>query len=167
MKIYTASDHTGIELKKYVQTRLVEEGHEVLDCGAKEFNPSDDYPDLIKEAARNVSGNEGSIGIILGGSGQGEEMVANKFKNVRCALFYGPAIPVAPVDIAGRTSSDPFEIIRLTRQHNHANMLSLATRFLTKEDALNAVEIFIKTPYSFEERHIRRIEKIREIENEQ
>ena len=65
MKIYTASDHTGIELKKYVQTRLVEEGHEVLDCGAKEFNPSDDYPDLIKEAARNVSGNEGSIGIIL------------------------------------------------------------------------------------------------------
>src|SRR5258708_9415077 len=123
MKVYLATDHTGLELKNKVKNFLEKEGYEVEDCGAYEYNQGDDYPDWISKAAQKVSENPDQRGIIFGGSGQGEAMVANKFKNVRCALFYTPALPTQVVNIEGEISTDPFEILKLTRVHNQANML--------------------------------------------
>src|SRR3989344_6851244 len=114
MQIYLASDHAGFELKEKVKTFLNEKGFNVTDCGAAEFNKDDDYPDFISKAGEAVSRDpENSKAIIFGGSGQAEAMVANKFKNVRCALFYTPAVPTQAADVSGRMSSDPFEMILL------------------------------------------------------
>src|ERR1035437_9462398 len=114
MKVYLATDHAGLELKEKVKTFLQNEGFDVEDCGALTFDKDDDYPDFISKAAKAVSQNpDTDRGIIFGSSGQGEAMVANKFKNVRCALFYTPVVPAHNVDISGRTSVDPFEMIRL------------------------------------------------------
>jgi len=165
MKVYLATDHAGFELKEKIKAFLIQKQFEVEDCGALSFNKDDDYPDLIVKAAEGVSKDpENSRGIIFGSSGQGEAMVANKFKNVRCALFYAPVIPAHNVDVSGRTSEDPFEMIRLTREHNDANMLSLGAKILTEEDALKAVELWLKAPFTNEARHVRRIEKIKKIE---
>lgn len=164
MKVYLATDHTGLELKNTLKAFLEEQGHEVEDCGAYAYDKDDDYPDFIGKAAQGVSEQPGALGIVMGGSGQGEQMTANKYKGVRCALFYAPAVPAKSVDISGKISSDPFEIIKLTRQHNHANMLSLGVRFLSEEDAKQAVKIFLETPVSNEERHKRRIEKLKKLE---
>lgn len=164
MKIYVATDHTGLTLKDALKSFLQKKGYDVEDCGAYEYDKYDDYPDFIGKAAKGVSSNPDALGIVMGGSGQGEQMAANKYKGVRCALFYTPATPAEAVDISGKRSTDPFEIIKLTRQHNHANMLSLAARFLSIEEAKKAVILFLETPVSEEERHVRRIEKIRKIE---
>lgn len=164
MKVYLATDHTGLDLKNKIKEVLVKSGYVVEDCGAYIFDKDDDYPDFIGKAAEGVSANTDAVGIVMGGSGQGEQMVANKYKGVRCALFYTTATPVQAVDISGKQSADPFEIIKLTRQHNLANMLSLGVRFLTEADALQAVKVFLETPMSSEERHLRRVEKVRKIE---
>ena len=164
MKIYLATDHTGLELKNNIKTFLTEKGYEVEDCGAYTFDKDDDYPDFIGKAAKGVSTHQDSLGIIMGGSGQGEQMAANKYKGARCALFYTKAIPIKTIDINGNGSTDPFEIIKLARQHNHANMLSLGVRFLSEVGAIKAVQVFLETPVSKEERHRRRIEKIKAIE---
>ncbi|HSX08768.1 MAG TPA: RpiB/LacA/LacB family sugar-phosphate isomerase [Candidatus Saccharimonadales bacterium] len=164
MKIYLATDHAGVDLKNKVKKVLEDAGHDVEDCGAYEYDQNDDYPDLIGKAAKKVSENPHEKGIIFGGSGQGEAIVANKFDNVRCALFYAPAVPTQPVNIEGRTSSDPFEILRLSREHNGANMLSIGFRFIQEEDVYKAIKIWLSEPDPIEERHIRRIEKIRKIE---
>lgn len=92
-------------------------------------------------------------------------MTANKYKGIRCALFYGPIKPTQAVDTTGKESSDEFEIIKLSREHNNANMLSLGIRFLKKEDAFQAVKVFLETKFPGEERHTRRIDKITDIEN--
>jgi len=99
-------------------------------------------------------------GIIMGVSGQGEAMAANRIKGVRCGLFYGPAVPRKVVDAAGTVSHDPLEIVRLTRRHNDANMLSLAARFLTIEDIKQVAKLWLETEFSDEERHQRRITKL-------
>jgi ribose 5-phosphate isomerase B len=164
MRIYLGTDHAGFEFKNKIKEFLVSEGHEVIDCGPENFDPHDDYPDYIGKAAKEVSNNPGSFGIVIGGSGQGEQMTANKFKGVRCSLFYATSVPPKAVDIKGKTSSDPFEIIKVTREHNNANMLSVGIRFLSEEDAKTAIKIFIETPFPGEERHVRRINKIAEIE---
>lgn len=165
MKIYLATDHAGFELKEKVKVHLLENGYEVEDCGAHEFDKEDDYPDLIKLAAEAVSKDpENSKGIIFGGSGQGEAIVANKFKNVRCIVFYGPKLPVGAADATGRQSSDPFELIKLAREHNNANMLSFGARFVTDEEAFKASELFLSSAFPGDARHARRIEKIKEIE---
>lgn len=166
MKVYLASDHTGLELKTAVKEFLEKKGYEAVDCGALEYDKDDDYPDFIKKAAQAVSNNPGSFGIVFGGSGQGEAIVANKYNGVRCIVFYGPVKPAQTVDIRGKESDDPFEILKLARQHNDANILSLGVRFLTNEDMLQAIKIFLGTPFSNDERHARRIEKIKQIENE-
>lgn len=167
MKVYLATDHTGFKLKNSIKSFLIEKGHRVEDCGAHTIDTTDDYPDLIAKAARAVSADpEHSRGIIFGGSGQGEAMVANKFKGIRCALFYTPALPTQAVNVEGRESSDPFEIVKLTREHNGANMLSLAVRFLTEENALHAVQVWLEAAEPSNERHLRRIEKIKQIEKE-
>ena len=165
MKVYLATDHTGLELKEKIKSHLTQKGYEVEDCGAYEYDKDDDYPDFISKAAAGVSKDpENSRGIIFGGSGQGEAMVANKFKGVRCAVFYTPAVPVHAADITGRMSTDPFEMLRLTREHNGANILSIGFRFLKEEDTFKAVEAWLNTPDPKDERHIRRVDKIKELE---
>lgn len=166
MKVYLATDHTGLALKEKLKNFLTEKGYDVEDCGAHEYDKDDDYPDFISKAAAGVSQDpESSRGIIFGGSGQGEAMVANKFKGVRCAVFYTPAVPTSAADITGRMSSDPFEMLRLTREHNNANMLSLGFRFLKEEDVFKAVEMWLSAPDATAERHVRRIEKISRLED--
>lgn len=168
MNVYIATDHTGYALKEKIKKFLTEEGYAVEDCGAYTYDKDDDYPDFVGKAANQVSKDpENSRGIVIGGSGEAEMMVANKYKGVRCGLFYTPAIPVTAADVTGRMSSDPFEIIRLTREHNNANMLSLSARFLTEEDALKAIKLWLEIPFPGDERHVRRIEKIKNIEAKQ
>jgi ribose 5-phosphate isomerase B len=148
MKIYFASDHAGFEMKNTLMEFVKELGFEVEDCGAYELNPEDDYPEFIKKAAQAVSENpEDSKAIILGGSGQGEAMAANRFPNVRAAVFYG----------------GPKEVIMLSRGHNDANILSLGARFLSLDEAKEAVRLWLETPFSGEERHRRRIKEINEL----
>lgn len=145
MKIYFAADHAGFEMKDALIPFVKSLGFQVEDCGAYIFNKEDDYPDFIKKAAENVSKDpDSSKAIILGGSGQGEDMVADKFANIRSAEYYGGNL----------------EIVKLSREHNDANVLSLGARFLTFEEAKEAVKLWLETEFSKEERHMRRIKKI-------
>lgn len=134
------------------------------DCGAFGFDKSDDYPDFISKAAEAVSKTPSDVAIIFGNSGQGEAMVANKYKNVRAALFYGPVLPVKAVDASGRESTDPYEMVRLTREHNHANVLSLGASFLREQQAFDVIKKWLETKFSEEGRHVRRVNKIKQIE---
>ncbi len=164
MKVYLGTDHAGFALKEKVKTFLLDKGYEVEDSGALFYDPEDDYPDFISLVGRAISQNPQDRGIIFGGSGQAEAMLANKYKNVRCALFYAPRIPPQAADVNGRKSDDPFEMIRLIREHNDANILSLGARLLTEKEAFTAVERFLTTEFSGDERHVRRIEKMKTIE---
>jgi len=160
MKIALATDHAGLNQAKDLKQYLELLGHEVIDFGPKTLDPADDYPDFIAPAAKSVASGECQRGLILGGSGQGEAMAANRFKGVRCAVFYGPAVALRPVDAEGDISRDPYEIIKLERLHNDANMLSLAARFVSLRDMKHAVQLWLDTPFSNEERHARRIAKL-------
>jgi ribose 5-phosphate isomerase B len=160
MKIALATDHAGFEQLKQLQEYLEELGHDCHDFGPKSLRPDDDYPDFIRPAAKAVAAGECEMGIILGGSGQGEAMAANRFKGVRCAVFYGPAVTHKVVDAEGHTSNNPYEILKLSREHNNANMLSLAARFVALEDMKEAIRLWIETPFSGDERHLRRNEKL-------
>lgn len=164
MKIFIASDHAGFELKGRLIEFLQRLDYVVVDKGAYVYNKSDDYPDFISLVARKISSDpENTRGIILGGSGQGEAMVANRFSGVRAAVFYGTAVAQQSVDISGRESKDPFEIIKLSREHNDANILSIAARYVNEEDAKTAIKLWLETPFSDDERHKRRIQKIDQI----
>jgi ribose 5-phosphate isomerase B len=160
MKIALASDHAGFEQLKDLAAYLESLGHEIKSYGPKSLNLDDDYPDFIVPAAKAVAGGECERGIVLGSSGQGEAMAANKIKGVRCAVFYSPAITRRVIDAAGRTSHDPYEIVRLIREHNDSNMLSLAARFVAVSDMKHVIKLWLETPFSNEERHQRRIGKI-------
>ncbi len=164
MKIYIGTDHAGYELKKKLIVYFTELGHEVEDKGPFEYDADDDYPDFIRPIAEAVAkdskGNIQSLGVIMGGSGQGEAMCANRVSGARAALFYGEALPISSVDIRGGTSRDPYEIVKLARQHNNANILSVGTRFLSEDQIKFAIELFIATPFSNEERHLRRVQKL-------
>lgn len=150
--IHIGSDHAGFELKNQIILFLEQKHYEVIDHGAHELDPEDDYPDFILPVALAVAEDSNSKGIILGGSGQGEAIVANRVQGIRAAVFYGePAY------------SDE-SIVTLSRQHNDANILSLGARFLTEEEALEAIESWLETAFSGEERHMRRISKIDEID---
>ncbi|SRR5258708_38584188 len=164
MKIYLASDHAGFALKELVKVTLQTDGYQAVDMGAYILEKLDDYPDFIGKAAIAVSQDVNSKGIIFGGSGQGEAIVANKFSDVRAVVFYGPVKPISSIDISNKESLNPFSIIQLARIHNNANILSLGARFLTNDDALHAVSLFLKTPFSENSRHQRRIGKIKIIE---
>ena len=134
--------------------RFLEQKHyEVVDHGAFEFDPEDDYPDFILPVAIAVAEDPMSRGIILGGSGQGEAMVANRVQGIRATVFYGEPV-----------NSDQ-SIIELSRQHNDANVLSLGARFITDDEALEAVEQWLETDFSQEGRHARRIQKIDQIDS--
>lgn len=160
MKIYLGTDHTGFELKEKIKEYLVGLGHSVEDKGVFKYEADDDYPDFIRPVAEAVASEGESFGIIFGGSGQGEAMCANRVSGARAALFYGQALPTQAIDIRGARSTDPFEIVKLTRMHNDANILSLGVRFISLEEAKFAVQLFISTKFEGEERHIRRIKKL-------
>jgi ribose 5-phosphate isomerase B len=164
MKVYLASDHTGFSIKEKVKILLKEKGFQVEDCGAFTYNPEDDYPLFMHEAAVKVSQDDGSRGIIFGGSGQGEAMVANKVKGIRCALFYTPATPVQAINIEGTKSDNPLEILTLTRQHNGANMLSLGVRFLSEDTIFKAIPLWLDAQDPVKESHLRRIHQMSEFE---
>ncbi len=147
MKIYLASDHAGFDLKEKLKTFLVGSGHEVVDGGAYQHDESDDYPDFVVPVAQSVSRDASSRAIILGGSGQGEAIAANRVAGVRAAVYYGGSL----------------DIVKLSREHNDANVLSLAARFMNEEEAKEAVKLFLETPFSEDARHQRRIKKIDEL----
>lgn len=146
MTVYFATDHAGYELKNellaYVRDTI---GCDVIDCGATEYNPEDDYPDFIRIAAKAVSESpHDRKAVILGGSGQGEAMCANRFPQVRAAVYYG---------------GEP-DIIRLSREHNDANILSLGARFISSGHAKEVVHAWLLGTFSSDARHQRRIDKI-------
>ncbi len=154
MKIYIGTDHAGLAQKLRIIEFLEESGYEVVDCGAHEYDENDDYPDFVIPVAKEVSKNPQNIrGIILGGSGQGEAMVANRFPHVRAAVFYGPS-----TSLTSNVTN-----LELTRQHNDANVLSIGSRFVSNEEALEAVRAWLDTPFSNGDRHKRRIQKIENI----
>lgn len=159
MKIYLASDHAGFELKVALKIMLVEEGHDVEDFGAHQYEPEDDYPDTVTKVATAVASDPESRGIVLGGSGQAEAMVCNRIKGIRAAVFYGPVSAKTSVDIIGRLSNDEYEVVKLSREHNNSNILSLGARFMTEKEAKSAVTEWLSTPFSNEERHVRRLSK--------
>ena len=143
MKIYIASDHAGFELKGFLNNYLSNLGYHVEDCGAHEMNPSDDYPDFIIPAAMNVANDLESRGIIMGGSGQGEAIAANRIKGVRAVVYY----------------DGPLEIVKLSRSHNNANILSFGARFISNEKAAEAVKLWLNEPFEGD-RHQSRINKL-------
>lgn len=155
-KILVGSDHAGFGLKEKLVPYLQELGYKVEDKGPFEYNEEDDYPDFIIPVAREVSRHPNELrGIILGASGQGEAMTANKFGSVRAAVYYGEAQCV----VAEENES----IIKLSREHNNANILSLGARFITEEEMKSAVKEWLETLFVDDDRHKRRIEKMNHI----
>ncbi len=146
MKVFIASDHAGFELKKILLDYLREQGHEVVDRGPVMLEPQDDYPDYIEPLAEEVVAHAGSFGIAIGGSGEGEAIAANRVTGARAAEYYGGNL----------------DIVRVAREHNDANILSLGARFINEEHAKEAVALFLSTPFSGAERHARRIKKLDE-----
>ena len=143
MRIHLATDHAGLDLKNKIKLYLIDKGHNVIDHGAYEYDALDDYPDFIIPCAKAVADDINSKGIILGGSGQGEAMAANRIKGIRAAVFY----------------NGPDEIVQLSRQHNDANILSIGARFMTKKQIYRIIEIWFETEYQAG-RHQKRIEKL-------
>lgn len=148
MKLFLASDHAGFQLKEEIRGYLVELGYDVHDMGPHRLDPKDDYPDFVIPVAQKVAADpDKNKGIVFGGSGQGEAMVANRFPRVRAAVWYG------------RNE----RIITLSREHNDANVLALGARFLHIDDAQRAVKLWLETPFSEDDRHVRRIAKLDKI----
>jgi ribose 5-phosphate isomerase B len=160
MKIALSTDHAGFEAVQKLKSFLEAKGYECINFAPEQYDQNDDFPDFIKPAALAVATGDCQFGIIFGGSGQGEAMVANRVKGVRCGVYYGPAKPTGAIDAEGEAAQDEYEVLRLNREHNNANMLSLAGRFLTQEAIETAVTIWLETPFSELERHQRRNDKI-------
>jgi ribose 5-phosphate isomerase B len=162
MKIYFAADHAGFELKNTLLAYARDElGAEVEDCGAFSYEPADDYPPLIGAGAGKL-GNDAlqgldSRGVFIGASGQGEAMAANRHRGVRAALYYGPA-PRSQTDIEGKE----LDMLSSTREHNNANALVLAARFLTADEAKDVLKRWLSLPFSGAGRHARRIRMLDE-----
>jgi ribose 5-phosphate isomerase B len=164
MKIALSTDHAGFEMLRQLEAYLVGHGHTCVDFGPQELNPLDDYPDFIFPAARAVASGECEAGIILGGSGQGEAMAANRIKGVRCAVYYGGGQASHVAGLEGGIVGGGQDIVRLSREHNDANMLSLGARFLSVEEAQQVATSWLSTRFSDDERHKRRIEKLDQME---
>ncbi|HJQ48741.1 MAG TPA: ribose-5-phosphate isomerase [Amycolatopsis sp.] len=146
MRVYLGSDHAGFELKNSLVSHLKAQGHEVTDIGPAVYDAQDDYPAFCIETARRVVADEGSLGIVIGGSGNGEQIAANKVPGARAALAWKP------------------EIAQLAREHNHAQLIGVGARMHTLEEAIAIVEAFLATPVSPEERHGRRVQQLLDYE---
>lgn len=142
MRIHIGSDHAGLELKNELVSYLQSKGHEVKDHGPHEYDALDDYPDFCIPCAQGVVADPGSLGIVLGGSGNGEQIAANKVKGVRAALAWS------------------IETAKLAREHNNANVVGVGGRMHSIEECKQIIDAFIETPFTNDERHVRRINKI-------
>ncbi|MDA8438319.1 MAG: ribose-5-phosphate isomerase [Propionibacterium sp.] len=139
MRVHIGTDHAAFELKEFLVTELTALGYEIIDHGAHNFEPLDDYPTTIIPCAEAVAASDGELGIVLGGSGNGEQIAANKVVGIRAALAYSR------------------DTARLAREHNNANVISLGGRMQSQALALEYVRVFLETPFSGAERHARRI----------
>jgi ribose 5-phosphate isomerase B len=148
MRIYVGSDHAAFALKNAVVDHVRAGGQEAVDCGPPSYDAEDDYPVYVLRTAQNVVADPGSLGVVLGGSGNGEQIAANKVRGVRAALAF----------------SD--DTARLAREHNDANVLSLGARMYDEADALRFVDIFIATAFSTEPRHARRLAMVARYEED-
>lgn len=146
MRIYFGADHAGFEMKNILTEHLTAQGHEVIDCGALTYDPDDDYPAFCIEAATRTVNDPGSLGIVLGGSGNGEQIAANKVPGARCALAWSP------------------ETATLAREHNNAQLIGIGGRMHSEEEAKAIVDAFIGAEWSEAERHQRRIDILAEYE---
>lgn len=146
MRIYLGADHAGFEAKKLIADHLEKSDHEVVDCGAFEYDANDDYPAFCIAAAERTVADPGSLGIVLGGSGNGEQIAANKVKGVRCALAWSP------------------ETARLAREHNNAQVIGIGGRMHSEDEILAIVDAFLDQAWSKEERHQRRIDTLADYE---
>ena len=142
MRVYLGSDHAGFELKSALAEALAAAGYDVVDCGPPAYHDGDDYPPYVMRAAAATVANPGSIGIVIGGSGNGEQMASNKIDGVRAALAWSN------------------ETARLARLHNNANVLSLGARMHPVEEAIGFALVFLQTPFTGADRHVRRLEEI-------
>jgi ribose 5-phosphate isomerase B len=147
MRVYLGSDHAGFELKQAIIEHLRGAGHEPVDCGAFVYDAEDDYPAFCIAAAEKTVADPGSLGIVIGGSGNGEQIAANKVKGVRAALAWST------------------ETAQLSREHNDANVISIGARMHSEQDATGFVDIFLATDYSGQERHTRRIKMLEAYES--
>jgi len=146
VRVYLGSDHAGFELKAALVAWLGTAGHEAVDCGPASYVADDDYPVYVMRAAASVAGDPGSLGIVIGGSGNGEQIAANKVPGIRAALAWTA------------------ETAQLAREHNDANVLSLGARQYSLDDAVELARIFVSTPFSGEPRHVRRLAMISDFE---
>jgi ribose 5-phosphate isomerase B len=146
MRVFLGSDHAGFQLKARLVEHLAGLGHDPVDCGALRFDPQDDYPGPCIAAGSRTVAEPGSLGVVIGGSGNGEQIAANKVRGVRAALVW----------------SD--ETARLAREHNDANVISIGARNHPETDAVRFVEIFLATPFSHGDRHVRRIAEVAQYE---
>jgi ribose 5-phosphate isomerase B len=146
MRVYIGSDHAGFELKQHLAGYLAKAGHEVVDCGPESYDPEDDYPPYCIDTATRVVADPGSLGIVVGGSGNGEQIAANKVPGTRAALGWKP------------------EVARLAREHNDANLVGIGARMHTSAEAEAIVDVFLSTSFSDGPRHSRRIEQRAEYE---
>ena len=146
MRVYLGSDHAGFELKAAIIAWLGEAGHEAVDCGPARYDPQDDYPVYVLRAAQGTIRDPGSLGIVIGGSGNGEQIAANKVPGIRAALAW------------------TLDTARLAREHNDANVLSLGAREYSTEDGVSFAKVFVETPFSGEPRHARRLAMIADFE---
>lgn len=146
MRVYLGADHAGYELKQVIIDHLRSTGHEPVDCGAFGYDADDDYPAFCIAAAEKTVADPGSLGIVLGGSGNGEQIAANKVPGARCALAWS------------------VETAKLAREHNNAQLIGIGGRMHSQEDAIAIVDAFLATPWSEAERHQRRIDILSEYE---
>lgn len=146
MRVHIASDHAGYELKAIAITHLENNGYEVIDHGALTYDPQDDYPSFCFEASQATVNDPGSLGIVIGGSGNGEQIAANKVRGARAALAWN------------------LQTARLAREHNNANVVGIGARMHTSEEALEIIDAFLSEPYSNDPRHQRRIEILASLE---
>jgi ribose 5-phosphate isomerase B len=146
VRVYLGSDHAGFELKAALVAWLGTAGHEAVDCGPATYVADDDYPVYVMRAAKSVADDPGSLGIVIGGSGNGEAIASNKVPGIRAALCWSA------------------ETAQLAREHNNANVLSLGARQYSLDDALGLAKIFVATPFSGDPRHVRRLGEIADFE---
>jgi ribose 5-phosphate isomerase B len=146
VRVYLGSDHAGFELKTALIKWLDEAGHQAVDCGPASYQPQDDYPVYVMRAASAVAADPGSLGVVIGGSGNGEQIAANKIRGIRAAIAWTD------------------ETAQLARLHNDANVLSLGARMYPVADAVGFARVFVETAFSGEPRHARRLEMIAEYE---
>ncbi|MCO1599192.1 ribose-5-phosphate isomerase [Micromonospora sp. RHAY321] len=142
MRVYLGSDHAGFELKVHLANHLAKQGYDVVDVGPHSYDPDDDYPTFCLHAGDRVVADETALGVVIGGSGNGEQIAANKVAGVRAALAWS------------------VETAQLARQHNDANVVAVGARQHTLDEATAIVEAFLSTPFSGNERHARRIAQV-------